>query len=201
MSTEDTDELLRRTEVGDSQARNELLQRYRPRLRRMVEIRMDQRLSTRVDASDVVQEALIEASGKLDQYARERPIPLYSWLRQFTWNHLVNAHRQHLAQKRDVSREHVWALSDQSVHDLAGRLFVDTDNVARHERRREMDQRIREVLSQLKPQDREILILRHLEELSTREIAAIVGISEMAVKKRQVRALFKLRQQGNDSTG
>ena len=203
MATADSDseELIRLTAAGNRNARDQLLQRYRSKLKRMVEIRIDPRLTPRIDASDVVQEALAEAADKLDQFVRERPIPIYSWLRQFTWNHLVNLHRQHFAQKRDVSREQVWALSEQSAHDLAGRLFVDTDNVARNQRHQDVNRRIRDLLGRLKEVDREILILRHLEGMSTQEIAATVGLSESAVKKRQVRALLKLRNQTDGNSG
>jgi RNA polymerase sigma-70 factor (ECF subfamily) len=200
-SATDTDELLRRTQAGDDHARDQLLQRHRKRLRRMVEIRMDPRLARRLDASDVVQEALIEASRKLDQYARDQPLPFYAWLRQLTWNRLVDLHRHHLAQKRDVTQELDWHLSDHSVHDLAQRLVSDSSTPSGELRRAELGQRVRATLARMKPNDREILVLRHLEELSTSEIAAVVGISELAAKKRQARALLRLREQLNDTTG
>ena len=195
----DTDELLRRTEAGDTRARDLLLERHREQLRRMVEIRMDPRLSGRFDASDVVQEALFDAASNLARYAEERPLPFYPWLRQFIWNRLVDLHRKHFAQRRDVSRELQWEMSDHSVNDLAKRLAAENSNPSEDARRNEQCQRVQKALGRMRPNDREILVLRHLEQLSTSEIAAVLGISELAAKKRQVRALLRLREQINDS--
>ena len=102
----DTDELLRQATLGDNDARQRLLDRHPGRLRQMVAVRMDRRLSARVDPSDVVQEALADASQHLDDYLRDRPLAFYPWLRRFAWERLVALHRRHvLAGKRSVTRE------------------------------------------------------------------------------------------------
>src|SRR4051794_39451684 len=102
----DTEELLARAGRGDRSARGELLARHRARLERMVGFRLDRRLAARVDPSDVVQEALTEAAGRLSDYLRQRPLPFYPWLRQFAADRLVELRRQHLqAAKRSVLRE------------------------------------------------------------------------------------------------
>src|SRR5262249_15431535 len=102
----DTQELLERSVAGDAMARQELLVRHRARLRRMVAVRLDRRLSARVDPSDVVQEALADAAQHLDDYLRDRPLPFYPWLRQFAWERVVKTHRDHIhAQRRSIIRE------------------------------------------------------------------------------------------------
>src|SRR3954468_22002925 len=102
----DTKELLRQAGRGDPSARQQLLARPRDRLRRMVAVRLDPRLAARVDPSDVVQEALLDAAQKLDGYIRTRPVPFYPWLRRLAWEHLVKLHERHLrAGKRSVLRE------------------------------------------------------------------------------------------------
>jgi RNA polymerase sigma-70 factor (ECF subfamily) len=115
----DTDELLRLASQGDNDARQRLLDRHRGRLRRMVAVRVDRRLSARVDPSDVVQEALADASQQLDDYLRDRPLAFYPWLRRFAWERLVALYWRHvLAGKRSVTREQRddVLLSDQSAH-------------------------------------------------------------------------------------
>src|SRR5436305_2971842 len=102
----DTDVLLDRAAAGDGDARRQLLDRHRRRLRRMIAVRLDRRLAARIDPSDVVQEALAAADQKLSAYLRQRPVPFYPWLRQLAWERLIELHRQHIyAQKRSVTRE------------------------------------------------------------------------------------------------
>src|SRR4051794_28398160 len=101
-----TDELLDRVAAGDDDARQRLLRRYRARLRRMVAVYLDPRVTARIDPSDVVQEALADAHRHLDRYARDRPLPFYPWIRQFAWERVVQVHRHHIgAGKRSVTRE------------------------------------------------------------------------------------------------
>src|SRR4051794_14464625 len=101
----DTDLLLRRAARGEEEARHRLLERHRDRLRRMVAVRLDPRLAARLDPSDIVQEALADAHQKLDQYAHERPLPFYPWLRRLAWERVVQAHRYHGRARRSVDRE------------------------------------------------------------------------------------------------
>lgn len=192
----DTDLLLKRVAAGDQDAVNQLLLRHRSRLRRMVRVRLHPRLAARVDPSDVVQEALLEAHRRLAKFARERPLPFYPWLRQIAWERLVQLQQKHrFARKRSVYREEPFdpLVSDESLAKLARRLFVSDTGPARQVIKSEMRARVREALSQLSEVDRELLTLRYREQLPIEEIAAIMKLGESAVKMRHLRALQKLR--------
>jgi RNA polymerase sigma-70 factor (ECF subfamily) len=193
----DTEEQLRRAQGGDPQARQELLARHRRRLERMVAMRLDRRLAARFDPSDVVQEALAEAAGKLSDYLRRRPLPFYPWLRQLAWERLATLHRRHVrAGKRSVTREEagVLDLPEDSAVELAGRLAAAGSGPGDHLLREELRERVRRALTRLAPRDREVLVLRQLEQLPTREVAAVLGLTEAAVKARHIRALERLHR-------
>jgi RNA polymerase sigma-70 factor (ECF subfamily) len=192
----DTDELLRRTQAGEVEARGALLERHRGRLTRMVELRLDPRLAARLDPSDVVQEALAEADRRLDGYLKERPLPFYPWLRQLAWDRLGHEHRRHLrAGKRSVRREEGYpgGLPAGSAAELAERLLDQGTGPSEALRRQERRQRVRRALAALDEDEREVLALRYLEQLSAREVAAVLGVGEGAAKKRALRALERLR--------
>jgi RNA polymerase sigma-70 factor (ECF subfamily) len=192
----DTDHLLDRAGHGDGDARKQLLTRHRGRLRAMVAARLDRRLAARLDPSDVVQEALAEAARRLDDYLRERPLPFYPWLRQLAWDRLVKEHRAHVARaRRSVRREElgVLRLSDESVAELAQRLASSASSPSRHALRVELEGRVRAALALLSAADREVLVLRYLEQLPLREVAAVLGLGTSAVKMRHFRALERLR--------
>jgi len=191
-SDPDTDELLAQASRSD-RARQALLARHRDRLRRMVAVRLDRRLAARVDPSDVVQEALAEAAASLRDYLRDRPLPFYPWLRQIAWERLVKLHQRHTARKRSVAREEPLPLPDQSAAELASRLVDRGASPSDAAVREEMNQRVRAALTRLAATDREVLVLRFLERLTTAETAEILGISEGAVKLRQLRAVARLR--------
>jgi RNA polymerase sigma-70 factor, ECF subfamily len=196
----DTDNLLARTVQGDAAARDQLLGRHRERLRRMVAWRLGRQLSARVDPSDVVQEVLAEADQKLRDYLRDRPLAFYPWLRQIAEDRLIELHRRHVeARRRSVSREERLPLPEESAWELARRLFARGSTPSARLRRSESRERIQAALARLSERDRELLILRHLEQMSVRDIAAVLGATEGAVKVRHVRALQRLRAfLGND---
>ena len=188
------DELLERAARGDPAARDALLGWHRDRLRRMVAVRLDRRLAARVDPSDVVQEALADACRQLSHYLRERPLPFYPWLRQLAWNRLVDLYRRHvLARRRSVTREEPPPLPNESVAELADRLVAADSTPSKRVVREELRQRVRQALLRLPEHDREVLVMRHLEQLPMAEIAAILGVTEGAVKVRHVRALARLQ--------
>jgi RNA polymerase sigma-70 factor, ECF subfamily len=192
----DTDQLLDQASQGDSAARQQLLTRHRGRLRAMVAARLDRRLSARLDPSDVVQQALAEAAHRLDDYLRDRPLPFYPWLRQLAWERLVKEHRAHLGRaRRDVRREEpgVLGLPEESVAELAQRLASTASSPSRHALRVDLEGRVRAALALLSEADREVLVLRYLEQLPLREVAAVLGVGASAVKIRHVRALERLR--------
>lgn len=192
----DTDALLDKASSGDASAADQLLDRYRSRLRWMVAVRMDSRLAKRVDASDVVQEALLEAHRLLPGYLDERPLPFYPWLRKIAWNRLVDLHRRHVqVRKRSVTREDARdvGLSDRSAEGLAQQLFAADTSPTGRMRRAELHHAVQSALVKLPEPLREVLLMRHLEQLPVREIAALQGVAEGTVKSRHFRALTLLR--------
>ncbi len=195
VSEPDTEELLALTAQGNIAARQQLLVRHRKRLVKMVAVRLDRGVAARLDPSDVVQEALVEAAQQLDEFLRSRPLPYYAWLRQFAWERLVKLHRHHIrSKKRSVTREEPWSmpLPDNSVLCLA-RLAAGGASPSQALIRNELRQRLRAALEGLAPHDREILVMRNLEQLPIAEIAEILGLTEGAVKVRHLRALRRLR--------
>jgi RNA polymerase sigma-70 factor (ECF subfamily) len=190
----DTEELLEAIARGDAEARGQLLERHRPKLRRMVAIRFDRRLAARVDPSDVVQESLAEAAARLPEYIRERPLPFYPWLRRIAADRLADAGRRHLyAGRRSVGREEPEGLPNESIVALANRLLASQTSPSARLQKREQRDRVRAALALLPDRDREVLVLRYLEDLSTADTAAVLGVGEGAVKMRLVRALQRLR--------
>jgi RNA polymerase sigma-70 factor (ECF subfamily) len=191
---DETDRLLRDAARGDQAALRSLLERHRERLRRMVALRLDSRLLARVDASDVVQEALIDAARKLADYERDRPLPFYPWLHRLTAERLAVIHRKHRRGARSVGREqyaNVWR--DDSAQRLVDHL-VDSDTTPGHDLvREERRQRVRDALERLTPPDREVLVMRYLEDLTFPEIAAILEVGESAAKMRHLRAIERIR--------
>jgi RNA polymerase sigma-70 factor (ECF subfamily) len=200
----DTDQLIRSAREGDEIARNELLGRYRARLQRMVVMRIDPRMRARMDPSDVVQEAMQDACRRLPDYLDHPHRPFYGWLRQITWDRLVDVHRRHIdAKKRTLRREQPWTpkLSDESVCELATSLVASSVSPSRRMMQAEMHARVRDALRKLEAADREILVLRHLEQLEVHEIADVLGISETNVTTRHLRALQRLRRELGDEFG
>ena len=156
-----TDELLCRAAECDEPAIQELLETHRGRLKQLVVIHMDNRLRTRVDPSDVVQETLMEASSRLPEYASSQPIPFYPWLRQITLQQLGKQRRHHLAQKRSMLREKAddVRLSDDSILQLADRFASPGSSPSQQVSRREMQRQVRKAVQQLSERDREVLVL------------------------------------------
>jgi RNA polymerase sigma-70 factor, ECF subfamily len=194
--TDPIENLLNRAVDGDEAAREELVARHRQRLRQMIAVRMDPRLGRRLDPSDVVQDVLTHAWKKMDDYLRTRPLPFYPWLRQLAFERLVKLHRHHIgAEKRSVKREEEgdMVLSGASVLVLADRLLAKGASPSSRVVRDELCLRVREALNRLPECDRELLVMRYLEQLTTKEIAAILDTSDGAVRTRHVRAVERLR--------
>lgn len=199
----DTDELMQLAESGDDSAAQRLLVRHCERLHRTVAVRMDDRLKARFDPSDVVQEAFIEASRKLPAYLKERPLPFYPWLRRIALEQLVDLRRRHLhTEARSVARETHWKVSDESIAELAQQLAGSGTSPSGRLVRSETRNRVRMALEKLAADDRELLLMRHLEQLRVAEIAAVLQLTEPAVKSRLRRALERLHNAlGTDFTG
>jgi RNA polymerase sigma-70 factor, ECF subfamily len=194
-TTRAVQDLIDRAGGGEVAARHELLEHYRDHLRRMVGARLDRRLAPRVDPSDVVQEALADASRRMDEYLEDRPLPFFAWLRQLAGERLIDAHRRHvLSQRRSINRESRPSdLPDDSAVTLAQRLVSDDTSPSNRLIREESRGRVLEALAGLSPRDRDVLVMRHLEQLSTAEIADALGVSVGAVESRLLRALLRLR--------
>jgi RNA polymerase sigma-70 factor (ECF subfamily) len=194
---DDTVELVERARSGDQQALEEIFTRHRDRLRRMVETRLDGRLRARVDASDVIQDAYLKIAGRLGDYLANPTLPLFLWMRLVVGEQLINLHRHHLgARMRDAGREVTLARpalpaagSEALAAQLLGQHTSPTEAAVRAERLL----RLQEAINALDPTDREVLALRHFEQLSRAETAQVLGIGEDAAAKRYVRALKRLK--------
>jgi RNA polymerase sigma-70 factor (ECF subfamily) len=193
----DTVRLIERLRAGDREALNEVFTHHRGRLRRMVEMRMDWRLQARLDASDVIQEAFLEAAQRMSDYLRDPPLPLFLWLRLLVGERLTRLHRQHLGAKmRDAGREvslYREPLPAASSMALAAQLLGKHTSPTQAAVRAERMIRLQEAVNTLDPIDREVLSLRHFEELTRAESAKVLGIEEGAAAKRYVRALKRLK--------
>ncbi len=202
-SRADTEELVRRAAAGDRTAETELLVRHQSRLKRMVTVRLDRRLASRIDPSDIVQETLILAARRLPEYLQERPLPFYPWIRQLAIEQVAQQHRRHVkALGRSVKREAVHAgyLPDHSAVELVMRLVADRASPSDDAARQELRAAVRKALDQLDPQDREVLVLRFLEQLSTTDVAEVLGLTTAAVKSRQRRALERFSRYFEEHT-
>jgi RNA polymerase sigma-70 factor (ECF subfamily) len=169
---------------------------HRDRLRRMVEIRMDGRLRGRVDPSDILQEAYIEFARSLPGFLRKPDIPMFLWLRHITAVRLKVAHRTHLGTRMRDARREVGAralrLPNASSDYLASQLLGRMSSPSQAAARAELQTRVRDALDGLAPLDREVLCLRHFEQLSNSEASQVLGISETAASNRYIRALKRI---------
>jgi len=194
----ETQELLALARGGDSQAVNQLLDRHREALRRLVELRMDRALRRRVDASDVVQEVLVEANRRLRDYlAESSPMPFHLWLRHMAQDRLIDAHRRHrVAQRRSLDREQPLNAPggiDQSTIELAGQLCDPQLTPSAAATWQETLRRFQEAVERLDDIDREIILMRHFEKLSNQEAAEVLGLTSAAASMRYLRAVRRLR--------
>ncbi|HIK93805.1 MAG TPA: sigma-70 family RNA polymerase sigma factor [Planctomycetes bacterium] len=195
---EKTQQLLIGAKDGDSQAVNDLIERHRQAVRRLVQMRLDNAVARRVDASDVVQDVMFEASRRLADYLQNPSMPFHIWVRQLAKDRVIDMHRRHrAAQRRSVDREqHVTNLGndDKSTADLAS-LLKDTQlTPAAATVRKEMEQRFLQALNELNEDDRELIMMRHFEHLGNGEVAVALGLSAPAAGMRYLRAIRRLRE-------
>ena len=193
LSDHQTTKLLNRAADGSKSAVRQLLVSHGPRLRRLVAIRLDRRLRSRLDPSDVVQDVITNAYVRLPAYLEHRDLPFYAWLRQLAWDHLVRLHDQHVkVQKRSVTREVHGTLDvdEESMLQLATRLSPSTPS--QQSIRNEVTRRVHQALASLSAEDRELLVMKHLEGLTLAELAATLDLTMSAVKGRHLRALKRL---------
>jgi RNA polymerase sigma-70 factor, ECF subfamily len=194
----DVDLLVRRAVSGDEQSWGNLLTRFRQRLRRVIAFRLDQRLQGRIDPSDVIQEVCLAAYQHLAEFADQGAMPFFLWLRAIAGNKLLELHRYHLGtQKRDAAREvalHRGTLPEATSAALAAQLLGHATRPSEAAIRAEVKVRLQEALNSMDPVDREVLALRHFEQLSPAETALALGIKEKAAGMRYVRALKRLKE-------
>jgi len=191
-------ELVRRASAGDRQAWDDLLNAHRARLRRMVALRLDRRLRGRLDPSDVMQEAFLDATAGLANFVAKQEMPFFLWLRWLTGLRLTTLHRQHLGYRiRDAGREvslDRMSMPGASSAALAAQLLGRDTSASAVAMRLERKARVQAAIDALEPLDREVLILRHFEELTNAEVAHTLEIQEAAASKRYVRALRRLKE-------
>jgi RNA polymerase sigma-70 factor (ECF subfamily) len=185
-----TDELLKSIAEGDAGALERLLGEHRDYLRRLLEARMEPRLRQRVDPSDIIQETLLVASRRIDDYLDRRPTTFRLWLRRKTLERLVDARRQHFALKRAVDRES--PLNDASSLAIARHLLSARPSAALM--RQELAGQVRDAMLTLSESDREVLILRNAEHLTNAEVAQLLEIEPKTASKRYGRAILKLSE-------
>jgi RNA polymerase sigma-70 factor (ECF subfamily) len=192
-----TSELITRAAEGEAAVLGDLLERHRDRLRRMVAVRLDPRLRGRIDPSDVIQDAMLEAALRLREYAADPQWSFFLWLRMLTAQRLRVVHRHHLGvQARDASREVSIYRSvgpEASTMSMVVQLLGHDPRPSEAAVRLERKLRVQQALEAMEPIDREVLALRHFERLTKPEAARVLGISEAAVAQRYFRALKRLR--------
>jgi RNA polymerase sigma-70 factor, ECF subfamily len=196
-SANESAELLDRLKNGDDQALATLFSRHRDRLLRMVEFRLDARMQGRVEAEDVLQEAYLDATKRMRHFAEDTSNSFFIWLRMVVTQTLIDVHRRHLgAQLRDAGRERGVPgapCSQATSFSLAASLLGRFTSPTLAARRAEMAEQLRVALEEMDPMDREVLALRHFEELTNSEVAEELGIQQKAASIRYVRALHRLK--------
>lgn len=192
-----SEQLLRRAKSGDAAALGELFAHYRDRLRKMVRLRLDRRVAGRLDPSDVLQEAYLDVARRFPGYVAAPGVPFYVWLRELTGQRLIDLHRQHLGAKmRDAAQEvslHRGAMPQASSASLAQHLLAGLTSPTQAAIRAEMQLKLQDALNSMDPIDREVVVLRHFEELSNIETAAVLAIEPSAASKRYLRAVRRLK--------
>src|SRR5438067_3640293 len=194
---DEPDRLLDDARRGEPGAVDRLLGEFREPLRRVIDLRLDPAIARRVDASDIVQDVLIEANQRLTDYLKSPGMPFHLWLRHLAQDRIIDTHRRHrLAQRRSVDREQPIARaawSDESSVSLVAQL-IDTERTPTSEAMlHELQRRLSDAVDQLADDDRDIVLMRHHEALSNQEVAGLLGLTEAAASMRYLRALRRLR--------
>jgi RNA polymerase sigma-70 factor (ECF subfamily) len=191
---DETRKLIERARNGDTSALEELFKRHRVRLQKTIAMRMDRRMAARVDASDVLQETYMEAYRRFPNYLEQEGMPFYLWLHWIAREKVIGLHRRHLgAGKRSVQHEVPLMPVDSSaelVSGLIGQLPSPSQELAKAE----LAERLRLALERLDADERDLILWRHFEQLSARDMALLLNITEAAANKRYIRAVERLRK-------
>ena len=192
-----TQTLIQRVRDGSDDAKELLLERHRESLRRMIAARLDRKVRHRVDASDIVQDVLVEADRRLVKYMDNPVMPFHLWLRHMAKDRIIDAHRRHrVSAKRSVDREQSMVAggrTDRSTVELAAQLSDQQMTPAAAATMHELQVRFEAAIDQLGDQDREIVLMRHFEHLTNQEAAEVLGLTEPAASMRYLRAMRRLR--------
>lgn len=196
--SQETIQLLQKAKAGDTSARNELMDRHRASLQQMVRMRLDRKLASRLDSSDIVQDVLIEANRRLDDFIASEGMPFHLWLRQLARDRIIDMHRRHRgAEKRSVEKEQRiqgGGFGDRSSLELAAQLRDPELTPAAAALKNELQERFVMALEELSEEDRDIITMRNFEHLTNSEVAQSLGLSQPAAGMRYLRALQRLRQ-------
>ncbi len=194
---EDPDRELVESATHDQRALDELMGKYRGRLRKMLHVRINPQIRSRVDESDVIQELMIDAARNFAEYADAPRLPFYLWLRHLAGLKLCEIHRRHLtSKKRDASKElslENISTPDASASSMAAEFVSIARNPSEIAMEKELLQKVEKTLEAMDLIDREILALKHFEQLSLAESAEILGISKAGANGRYLRALKRLK--------
>jgi len=188
-------------ELNDLRDRGEaavadLFQKYRVQLERMVSFRLDRRLYGRIDPADILQESYVEIAKRIDSYLADPQVSFFIWIRGITWQALLLTHRKHLeVQKRDARQEQSLNRSpaDNTATSIASRLAGSFTSPSQGAMRDEQHEKLQSTLDQMDPTDREVLALRHFEQLSNKEVSELLGIGKTAASNRYMRALARMK--------
>lgn len=195
---EKTDEMLNNARAGETGAVERLLGEFREPLRHVIGLRLDPVLARRVDASDIVQDVLLEANQRLTEYLRTPSMPFHLWLRHLAQDRIIDTHRRHRqAQRRSIDREQSLARpawSDESSIQLAAQLVDGEQTPATAAIHHELQRRLETAMTELADDDRDIILMRHHEQLSNQDVAAALKLTEAAASMRYLRALRRLRE-------
>lgn len=196
--SDELNDLLKNASRGDETAISRLFELYRSRLKKMIRLRLNRRLQGRIDDSDILQDAYLEATRRLPDYLADPKAPFFLWLRRITGDKLLEVHRNHLGtQMRDADREvslHRGALPTADSISLAAQLLGRLTSPSQAAIKAEMRIQLQDALNSLDPIDREILALRHFEQLTNVEAAEELGLEPSATSKRYLRALARLQK-------
>jgi RNA polymerase sigma-70 factor, ECF subfamily len=193
----ETEALLKDAQQGDRQAIDKLLAQHREPLRQRISRRLDPALAARLDASDVVQEVMIEASRRLKDYLQNPSMPFELWLSYIADDHMIDAHRRHRqAKRRSLDREqatHPARPADRSSVELIAQIIDPEKTPASAALWHELQARVDAAIDKLEEPDREVIRMKHVQQLSNQEIARTLGLTEAAASMRYIRALRRLK--------
>jgi RNA polymerase sigma-70 factor (ECF subfamily) len=184
---------IRRLKSGDREALSDAFAYYRSRLKNMIRVRLDSRLTARVDPSDVLQEAFVDASRQVQGFVRQPRVMTYVWLRGLAWQRLLKIQRRHLgAQRRDAGRELSLPLESSVL--LARHVLSSEPTPSQQMLHEELRDCVQRALAELDPVDREVILMRDFEDMSNVEVAQALSLKPAGATMRYGRALFRLKE-------